>query len=563
MKKVYALLLAVGLLTPCVACDGYGDLQEISTPKTIAYVPLDDRPVNVTRVEYLAESAGFTLKTPPRDLFKTCLDNQPLNQNGTQHGDIEGLLDWVEEVDASYYVLSVDQMLSGGLANSRTLGEESLDAAYQTIDALLEVVEEKKVVLFDTVLRLSTTVGYQGCTMDEYSALRQYGVIERTSLDGEYTLEDIFSSYRLDENGQVIPTDLSEEKLSEYLSVRKRKISIADYLLKKLEGKENAFLYYGIDDSGPKKTIQTNEIHYIEERLEDGAIFAGTDELGLMSLTKAIGWHYEQAGLSKVKAKVSYFGECKDEAADWYDVGSLEENVEKHLQSLDVTISEEGFDFEYLVLTKPQSDADEAYLRLIEKIKGNAEKRLPTIVVDASSTNYYGNLEKGLILDEEVNLAFLLGYSNWNTVGNAVGVSLSNGLTRYLYLSREKHKTQAADEGFAKSLAFSFYKDISYKIGCQGEVVDYIQNYVGGTSNFYVSSLNEKALSQKVVSILKDNKNALSVAKVQERLNKGKYISDLVKYKEKDFLAVEVTGVSFPWYRTFELDFTFELIENE
>lgn len=53
----------------------------------IAYVPLDDRPDNAERVVYLAESLGYELAMPERDLYRTRLDGQPPNENGTQYGD--------------------------------------------------------------------------------------------------------------------------------------------------------------------------------------------------------------------------------------------------------------------------------------------------------------------------------------------------------------------------------------------------------------------------------------------------------------------------------------------
>ncbi len=65
---------------------------EKSGEPVLAYVPLDNRPVNADRVIYEAESAGFTVMMPDADLYATRLDGQPLNSNGTQFGDGQKLL---------------------------------------------------------------------------------------------------------------------------------------------------------------------------------------------------------------------------------------------------------------------------------------------------------------------------------------------------------------------------------------------------------------------------------------------------------------------------------------
>ena len=96
--RLLAGLIALLLLTGCVQTDTPADPlpQEASVRSgDICYVPLDDRPDNLERVEYLAESLGYTLLLPEEDWFSTTLDSQPVNSHGTQYGNRAALYEWV------------------------------------------------------------------------------------------------------------------------------------------------------------------------------------------------------------------------------------------------------------------------------------------------------------------------------------------------------------------------------------------------------------------------------------------------------------------------------------
>ena len=75
-KRILAAVLAGLLLAGCgpVRTDPT-DAEVWDAPpdeeKVIAYVPLDDRPDNEERVIYLAESLGYVLEMPERDLYHT------------------------------------------------------------------------------------------------------------------------------------------------------------------------------------------------------------------------------------------------------------------------------------------------------------------------------------------------------------------------------------------------------------------------------------------------------------------------------------------------------------
>ena len=192
-KRILAAVLVCALLAGCGRQAAAPAEETPEERPIIAYVPLDDRPDNVERVVYLAESVGYTLAMPEADLYRTRLDGQPANENGTQYGDLAALYEWVleqEDGGCDRYILSLDQLLSGGLVNSRHMGAGSpvplSDGRTLTEAELLEELlrtlsadENNRVWLLDSVMRLAPTVGYAGFGIEEYNALRSYGAAPR------------------------------------------------------------------------------------------------------------------------------------------------------------------------------------------------------------------------------------------------------------------------------------------------------------------------------------------------------------------------------------------------
>ena len=123
-RKLLSGALALVMLAGCTA--PVPDTQKLpddgGEETRVAYVPLDDRPVNTDRVEYLAGSLGYELVMPDAEAYRTRLDEQPLGESGLKYGDRAALYEWVleqEESGCDRYILSLDQLLSGGLVNSR------------------------------------------------------------------------------------------------------------------------------------------------------------------------------------------------------------------------------------------------------------------------------------------------------------------------------------------------------------------------------------------------------------------------------------------------------------
>lgn len=514
----------------------------------VAYIPLDDRPVNVERIEYLAASAGITLLMPESPLFATRLDGQPQNSGG-QIGDRKALLEWLKSVErkADIFVISLDQMLSGGLVGSRWLDNTDLTFEYEVADYIITLTKKKQVCLFDTVMRLASTTGFGGYGMNEYSALRSYAAAARKQLDGDaLTVENIIAGYRTGSDGNIIPTSLPEKALTKYFSSRSRKLRLADYIFR--NSGDDMFCFVGIDDSTPQISIQTNEINYITSLLgANGSLFTGTDELAMMCFSRLT-----TDRLGTLSVSTEYFGGAENQAADSFDVDSLAVCLEKHYDGMRLVRADDtGADLHVLVLTRPVTDNNAVNSqKLINAYKKYSADGKPVAIIDISGDP--ATLANRLI-GSGADLGYVFGYSSWNTAANSIGISLSNAACRLAHLKYGEADTDENRAGFVRSVVFSFCKDIGYKHGAKSALDSYISSLGGNTLNYY--SIVTPAVERNINAVFEKAMTASGgfCARIIKALEKSSLITE--NMRKTAFPKVALTGFRLPWYRTFEAAF--------
>lgn len=514
----------------------------------VAYIPLDDRPVNVERIEYLAASAGITLLMPESPLFATRLDGQPQNSGG-QIGDRKALLEWLKSVErkADIFVISLDQMLSGGLVGSRWLDNTDLTFEYEVADYIITLTKKKQVCLFDTVMRLASTTGFGGYGMNEYSALRSYAAAARKQLAGDaLTVENIIAGYRTGSDGSIIPTSLPEKALTKYFSSRSRKLRLADYIFR--NSGDDMFCFVGIDDSTPQISIQTNEINYITSLLgANGSLFTGTDELAMMCFSRLT-----TDRLGTLSVSTEYFGGAENQAADSFDVDSLAVCLEKHYDGMRLVRADDtGADLHVLVLTRPVTDNNAVNSqKLINAYKKYSADGKPVAIIDISGDP--ATLANRLI-GSGADLGYVFGYSSWNTAANSIGISLSNAACRLAHLKYGEADTDENRAGFVRSVVFSFCKDIGYKHGAKSALDSYISSLGGNTLNYY--SIVTPAVERNINAVFEKAMTASGgfCARIIKALEKSSLITE--NMRKTAFPKVALTGFRLPWYRTFEAAF--------
>lgn len=577
-RRMLAAVLACLLLAGCGAQRTEPLAEEPAAEgAVIAYVPLDDRPDNVERVAYLAESLGYTLAMPEADLYSTKLDSQPANENGTQYGDMAALCEWVLEQEAAgcdRYILSMDQLLSGGLVNSRHTGETltvTLSRGMEMTDlelmtALLgELARDgnNHVWLLDSVMRLAPTTGYAGFGIEEYNALRAYGAEGRPALTGQdLTAEAIQADYRLGGDGREIPLadfGLTETVVEEYLSARGRKLTLAERMMQTVQcgGYENFRVLIGIDDSSEEDSIQKNEIAYLRSLLREGdALLSGVDDLAFKAVTRL---YLEEVGWEGASVSVRYFGGTEDRPACDYDYLPLTEIMEEHADFFGLTLDESTARpartaLEILVLTQLADETLKAACckQLVDALNECRSENRPVILIDASNGRYEASCYEKLT--KETELGYLLSYAGFLDMAIVTGTALSHGVARYAFLQNGE-RTEATERAFLRTLADSVIKDFCYKHVVREDLLAYIRNDLGGDpNNFWQPAIDRAAVQERLETGM-----AKATADVVENLERSNFVSDLEPMDLRGWGGIELTNYRFPWDRAFEIGMDIQL----
>lgn len=575
MKKtrLLAALLCCALLSGCGAATVPDPRPEPSLRLgDIAYVPLDDRPDNAERVEYLANSLGYRLVMPELADYRTALDGQPKNYDSLQCGNPWSLYTWVLDQEAAgcdRYILSMDQLLSGGLVSSRSMAGDEIPipgggttSATELMDSLLSALaqDENNVVwLLDSVMRLAPTVGYQGGTLEDYNALRAYGAAGRPELPGEdLDALDIRALYHLDSGGEPLePADfgLTEEQVASYLAARSRKLTLSERMLHTVQciGYEHFRVLIGIDDSSEADSIQKNEIAYLRSQLRDeDALLSGVDDLAFKAVTKL---YLDETGWEGADVSVAYFGGTEDRPACAYDYQPLDAIVAEHLEYFGLQSCDDpaAADVQLVVLTQPEDEgrSREYYEALIARLKDNAAGGVPTILMDASNNRYGTAFHDALV--KAYDLGLLLSYSGFLDMAIVTGTALSHGVARYAWLCQGNDPGDLANTAFRESLAESIVLDFCYRNTVRNDISAYVRELGGDPNNFYAPPIDTEAVRQKLESAM-----AKSAKPVLKNLSQSNFITDLTAYRTGDggvlgWGSMTMENWSFPWQRVFEV----------
>ena len=477
-------------------------------------------------------------------------------------------------VSCDLFLMSLDQLFSGGLVHSRyTLGEDLVFDDGRTMsemeafdEYILSLTEDPKnrIYLFDSVVRLASTVAYEGFGIDEYYALREYGMVARPALTGdELTLENVFANYPYAADGVTLAENaladntyahvLTEEMIADYNAVRVRKLTLLDHVMTavKSSGSENLHLIIGIDDSSNTENIQYNELHYIEKQLGQGTtLLTGLDSLARLLVGQIAQESYDY----EVKASVRYIGGTQMIPSSEFDRYTLEEVVDLHMDLFKAQrVSEEEAELQLVVMTAPddESKTQEYAEELVSLLEYNIENNIPTAFIEASNNAYGFELEQMLL--QRVDFARLMSFAGKYDQANVTGASFAMGFSRYLYLRCCENKTDAADLAQVKQIANSMALTYPYILHARYPLNLYIMELGYDYNNILTGSRDGRLIQDGLEQLFFGE-----CVRISEALEGCRVVSELEPWNEKVVSNVSFSEVYMPWNRTFEISFAID-----
>lgn len=397
-------------------------------PKSIVYVPLDERPLNMGYVEEVARSSGVSLVTPPRNLlpdYKT-------------PASVDALWSWLFDQEAAIAVLSADALVYGGLIPSRTheIPIEELTARVERLREYRRSRPNQKIFVFITLMRTPDA----DSAAEEPGYYAMYGkTIFRLS-----ALEDKKSTVGLtpeeESELRLLKGRVPQEVYGDWLNRRQKNLTVTKKLIEMANEGVIDYLVLCRDDTSrfSRSRQEYRELQEIAGKLSDDKFisFPGTDEVGLTLVARAA---LELEG-RKPKVYVSYAPGAGPETVPGYEDVPIGENVSAHIKAINGEVTHEPFEADLaLVINTPRSgitgeaayqnknEDPERVAHVVSEVENLIAVSVPVSLADVAYSNGADNAlmeelaRKGLILN-------LRSYAGVNTAGNAIGYALGQGI---------------------------------------------------------------------------------------------------------------------------------------
>ena len=483
------LILVIGIFIGIPAALARNDAEDILKTKRVLYVPLDDRPVSLDYVTDTFKHMPIQYTPAPKNLLS----------HRTIPGNVDSLWEWVrsEAGATNVMVIAADSLVYGGLVPSRRheIDQATLEARMDRFRELKKANPSLQIYLYTTVMR--TPRASAGGTEPDY--YEQYGpqifrLTQLLDMKDRGEMNEAVQS-ELEALEKAIPEGIREDWFQRRLVNQK----INE---RWIEWAKEGFVDYLIvcrDDSAEYSQSQREwrALKPLAAGLSETRFhaFPGTDEVGMLLLTRAV----NELTFKTPQINVVYAPGVGGKTVPSYEDQPVDENIKAHIYAMGgfPALSPDTADMVLLVNTPYDGKTLEAsnpinrprpnrnHRRMMRQIvKGDLSGK-PIAIADIA----YGNgADRGLMkaLEDNKLLYQIKGYSGWNTAGNSIGYSLSQGFLGTHYLNSEQT---------ASLLSIRYLDDWAYQSQIRNEMYQTVVwpkqmngSGLGDFSNFYMQS---------------------------------------------------------------------------
>lgn len=513
----------------------------MSTPLTIALVPLDERPVNTRYPQMLGAIGGVQVLLPPPEI------------QGMQRvpADLGAVSAWLQEAVrmADGAIISADFLGFGNLINAR-ISDDSAARILARLEQMADLNPACPIHAFSLITRVSNAddaVEEPLYWAEWGTKFYRYARLTHQAERGE--LEDAAELARIE---ALLPPGLK----ADWLTRRLRNHTVNLGLLDMAARGQITSLRLTSDDTSPwgfpsrERDWLRGWPHLIGPVLQDRIMMhPGADEVGSALLSKLL---MEREGRTP-RVAILYSHPGDDGLVAPYEDRPVRETVEGqiHACGCEVVAHPEGCDFVLGVATpsprrtdyRPEFLAEDrptrmdAYRAFLAELARWQARGIPVALADVAYPNGSDPLLTDLLLalDAPLALGRLAAYGAWNTAGNTLGVVVAQAACALLI-------GDDADRAISQRifLAHRLLEDWGYQTVTRRTARAEAERLWGK------SDPDPESLDQQTVLC----------AFIEEHL--AARLSDLQTRGIGEGLHLTPGSTRLPWRRTFEVDFQLE-----
>jgi hypothetical protein len=546
--------------------------------KKIALLPLDDRPVNYDYPRLLAAIAGVEVALPPREWLG----------NPWQNSQHEKLLGWLRQAAAKSeaLIVAVDTLAYGGLIPSRQVAD-----SFETSAKRLEILAELKAKNPELLICASSViqrVSRDNSSEEEKPYWAEFGArmfrlsyLEHKSALNEASKDEVVERGNLK---QEIPTEIYDD----YLGIRARNHNVNLRMLDFVRDGLVDYLLLPQDDTADYgwNIAEARTLQGIIRRdgLTQRAItYPGADEIGCLLLARSIcaksGFapkvfprfsssssatliteYEDRPMLELLKAHLAPLGGTLVEDAREADltlfinapaikqgVGELQWaaqfSKEELLQKVPKTLkqyAEDLYSDPYFQTTRremqtPRRSPEEFCRAALEAIRQGKN----VAIADVAFVNG-SDLILGRQLLQHPEIARLAAYGGWNTAGNTLGTVIAQAVI--FVASQRKGLNPKQHQAHLEFLFLRFLDDYCY------QALERSLCMIEDLPSYGLPPSEERLPDGEIARTIQQ--------KVAARLEKQASLLEQTFQKSGLVRSVQISGVSLPWQRLFEIGCT-------